>query len=76
MDFHFCRVFAGDDAQSSQLRHKHYLCSLLGLKPGLRVLNVGSGFGDAAIELVRYADVEVVGVESCFEKVGMCCGHD
>ncbi|GJE92687.1 S-adenosyl-L-methionine-dependent methyltransferase [Phanerochaete sordida] len=46
------------------MRHRHYLCSLLALKSGLTVLNVGSGVGDTAIELARYADVCVVGVDS------------
>ena len=68
-DFHFCRLFAGDDFHLSLTRHEHYLCSMLGLKPGMSVLNVGSGIGDIAVELVRYADVTVVGVDFNCDKV-------
>ena len=68
-DFHFCRLFAGDAHALALARHQHYLCALLALRPGMRVLNVGCGAGDIALELVRYADVEVVGVDADAEKV-------
>lgn len=70
-DFHFCRLFAGDEAAVARTRHQHYLCALLGLRPGLAVLQLGAGVGDVALELVRYADVDVVGVEEDVAKVGI-----
>lgn len=34
----------------------------MNLKPGMRVLDVGCGFGGPACEIARFADVTVVGV--------------
>lgn len=68
-DFHFCRLFKGDTHQLALARHQHYLCAMLGLRPGMRVLHIGAGTGDAALELVRYADVEVVSTDADAEKV-------
>lgn len=42
-------------------RHEHYLASQTGLKPGMRVLDVGCGVGGPAREIARFADVEIVG---------------
>lgn len=42
---------------------------MLGVKPGLTILNIGSGTGDIAMELARYADVNVVGVEANHSRV-------
>ena len=50
-------------------RYEHYLCSRLALRRGSTVLQIGSGTGDIALELVRYADVDVVGIESNMNKV-------
>lgn len=69
LDFHFCRIFTGDEIHLALTRHQHYLCSMLGLRPGMTVLNIGSGIGDIALELVRYANVTVVGVDSDDAKV-------
>lgn len=71
-DFHFCRLFAGDEYHLALSRHQHYLFAQLGLKPGLKVLLIGSGSGDAAIELVRYANVQVVGADPDVANVGVC----
>lgn len=68
-EFHFCRIFPGDELHLSLTRHEHYLCSMLGIKSGITVLNIGSGVGDIAMELVRYADVNVVGVDASYKKV-------
>ncbi len=48
-----------DDAQLAKKRH---LAAKLALKPGQRVLDIGSGWGGLALYLAEYADVEVVGV--------------
>lgn len=68
-DFHFCRLFQGDALSAALIRHEHYLYSKLRLKPSLRVLYIGSGRGTAVFELVRFANVHVVGVDTDASKV-------
>lgn len=59
-----CAYFTSDDntleeAQQNKLR---LIASKLDLKPGQKVLDIGSGWGDMALYLGRMADVQVVGV--------------
>ncbi len=59
-----CAYFTNDDntleqAQRNKLR---LLAAKLNLSPGLRILDIGCGWGDLALYLARLADVEVVGV--------------
>lgn len=68
-EFHFARIFVGDDLAMSLSRHEHYVSAMLQMKPGLKVLLIGSGNGDIAMELVRFADVDVIGVEFDIAKV-------
>ncbi|KAL7277613.1 hypothetical protein ACG7TL_008540 [Trametes sanguinea] len=68
-DFHFCRLAPGDDLAIALMRHEHYLCSILDVKLGATILNVGSGTGDIAIELARYVEAHVVGVDQSPARV-------
>ncbi len=59
-----CAYFRSDDdtleeAQRNKLR---LIASKLQLKPGLRVLDIGSGWGDLALYLASMAEVDVTGV--------------
>ena len=59
-----CAYFTKDDntleqAQRNKLR---LLAAKLNLKPGLKILDIGCGWGDLALYLARLEDVEVVGV--------------
>jgi cyclopropane-fatty-acyl-phospholipid synthase len=59
-----CAYFLDDDetleqAQQNKLR---LLAAKLDLKPGLRILDIGSGWGDLALYLGSMADVDVTGV--------------
>jgi len=59
-----CAYFASDadtleDAQQNKLR---LIASKLNLKPGQRVLDIGSGWGDMALYLARMENVSVLGV--------------
>lgn len=64
-DLHYsCAYFANDGdtlevAQQNKLRH---IAAKLDLKPGQKVLDIGSGWGGMALYLAAHADVEVVGV--------------
>ncbi len=54
-----------EDAQRSKLRH---VAAKLALRPGQRVLDIGSGWGAMANYLAETADVEVVGVTLSAEQ--------
>lgn len=53
------------EAQVAKLRH---IASKLGLKPGQRVLDIGSGWGSMAIYLAENCGVEVLGVTLSTEQ--------
>ena len=51
-------------------RHEHYLAAQMGLKPGMRVLDVGCGVGGPAREIARFADVHITGVNNNDFQIG------
>jgi sterol 24-C-methyltransferase len=42
----------------------------MGLKPGMRVLDVGCGIGGPAREIARFADVTIVGINNNDFQIG------
>ncbi|KAK7059787.1 delta-sterol C-methyltransferase [Favolaschia claudopus] len=60
--FHFCRFYKGEAFAAAQARHEQYLASMIGLRPGMRVLDVGCGVGGPARTIARFADAQVTGV--------------
>lgn len=62
--FHFSRFYKGESFAASLARHEHYLAAQMGLKPGMRVLDVGCGVGGPAREIARFADVNIVGLNN------------
>ena len=77
------RLFLDDDLQYScayytdpansleqaQLDKKAHIAAKLALKPGQRVLDIGSGWGGTALYLNRVADVDVLGVTLSEEQL-------
>ncbi len=68
-----CAYFTSDadtleDAQQNKLR---LIASKLNLKPGQRVLDIGSGWGDLALYLARMEDVAVLGVTLSKEQCAL-----
>jgi cyclopropane-fatty-acyl-phospholipid synthase len=57
-----------EQAQQNKLRH---IASKLDLKPGQRVLDIGSGWGGMALYLAANADVEVLGVTLSTEQLAL-----
>ena len=59
-----CAYFADelDSLEQAQQNKKARIAAKLLLKPGMRVLDIGSGFGGLALYLARCYQVEVVGV--------------
>ncbi|KAG2066836.1 hypothetical protein BDR04DRAFT_1106059 [Suillus decipiens] len=62
--FHFSRFYKGEAFVASLARHEHYLSAQMGLRPGMRVLDVGCGVGGPAREIARFADVNIVGLNN------------
>ncbi|KAL5480775.1 ERG6 [Sanghuangporus weigelae] len=62
--FHFSRFYKGEAFSASLARHEHYLSAQMGLKPGMRVLDVGCGVGGPAREIARFSDVNIVGINN------------
>ena len=64
-DMQYSCAYYTDDRNSleqAQLDKKAHIAAKLNLKPGLRVLDIGSGWGGMALYLNRVADVDVLGV--------------
>ncbi|QNM81792.1 class I SAM-dependent methyltransferase [Sphingomonas sabuli] len=59
-----CAYFTSPDKEleDAQADKKAHIASKLYLKPGLRVLDIGCGWGGMAIYLNQVADVEVLGI--------------
>lgn len=60
--FHFCRFAYGERFGQSVARHEHFLASSIGIKPGMRVLDVGCGVGGPAREMVKFTGAHVTGL--------------
>ncbi|OJJ55679.1 hypothetical protein ASPSYDRAFT_48891 [Aspergillus sydowii CBS 593.65] len=59
--FHFCRFAHGEPFYQAIARHEHYLAHQMGIKPGMKVLDVGCGVGGPAREIAKFTDANVVG---------------
>ena len=58
-----CALFAkGDDLASAQLRKLDWICQRLRLRPGLRLLDIGCGWGGLARYAARRYSCQVVGI--------------
>ncbi|CAE7102344.1 unnamed protein product [Rhizoctonia solani] len=68
--FHFSRFYKGEAFLQSLARHEHYLASMMNLKPGMRVLDVGCGVGGPAREIGRFADVNITGLNNNDFQIG------
>ncbi len=55
--------------EQAQLDKKAHIASKLNLKPGMRVLDIGSGWGGLALYLNRHYDVDVLGVALATDQI-------
>ena len=62
--FYSCAYFENDDdtLEAAQRAKCRLIAAKLGLKPGQKILDIGSGWGGLAIYLAQMEDVEVLGV--------------
>jgi len=68
--FHFSRFYKGEGFHASLARHEHYLSAQMGLRPGMRVLDVGCGVGGPAREIAQFSDVEIIGLNNNEFQIG------
>src|SRR3954462_8452552 len=59
--FHFAPRHKGESFEASLARHELYLAHVLGLKPGMKVLDVGCGVGGPMRAIARFSGATVVG---------------
>lgn len=59
-----CAYFASPDMtlEEAQLAKKRHIAAKLNLKPGMKVLDIGCGWGGMSMYLAEHCDCEVVGV--------------
>ncbi|HWU03593.1 MAG TPA: cyclopropane-fatty-acyl-phospholipid synthase family protein [Novosphingobium sp.] len=57
------------DLDRAQLEKKAHIAAKLNLKPGLKVLDIGCGWGGMALYLNRVADVDVLGITLSEEQL-------
>ena len=62
--FHFAPRFEGETFRESILRAEYFLAARLGLKPGMRVLDVGCGIGGPARNITRFSGARIEGVNN------------
>jgi cyclopropane-fatty-acyl-phospholipid synthase len=67
-----CGYFVnGEDLDEAQLAKKRHIAAKLALRPGLRVLDIGSGWGGLGIYLAKCASVDVTGVTLSTEQLSI-----
>ncbi|XP_078170471.1 cycloartenol-C-24-methyltransferase 1-like [Carex rostrata] len=62
--FHFAHRWKGETLRESIKRHEHLLALHLGLKPGMKVLDVGCGIGGPLREIARFSGASVTGLNN------------
>jgi cyclopropane-fatty-acyl-phospholipid synthase len=58
--------------EKAQLDKKAHLAAKLYLKPGMKVLDIGCGWGGLALYLHRHYDVDVLGVALAPDQIAFC----
>eukprot|EP00440_Ansanella_granifera_P022627 gb/GFBE01024576.1/.p1 GENE.gb/GFBE01024576.1/~~gb/GFBE01024576.1/.p1 ORF type:complete len:387 (+),score=136.33 gb/GFBE01024576.1/:1-1161(+) len=60
--FHFATRFLGESLEDSIVRHEHFLSSKLGLKPGMKVADLGMGVGGPLRSIQKFSNAHITGV--------------
>jgi len=62
--FHFCRFSHGEAFYQAIARHEHYLAHCMGIKEGMKVLDVGCGVGGPAREIAKFTGCHITGLNN------------
>ncbi|KAG0547072.1 hypothetical protein BDA96_01G048000 [Sorghum bicolor] len=60
--FHFAGRYPGETFREAIKRHEHFIALQLGLKKGMKVLDVGCGIGGPLIEIARFSSAMITGL--------------
>ncbi|XP_066383594.1 cycloartenol-C-24-methyltransferase 1-like isoform X2 [Miscanthus floridulus] len=60
--FHFAGRYPGETIREGIKRHQHFMALQLGLKKGMKVLDVGCGIGGPLIEIARFSSALITGL--------------
>ncbi len=60
--FHFAPRAPRESFRASIARHQHFIAHMLGLRPGMRVVDLGCGLGGPLREIVRFSGAMILGV--------------
>uniref|UniRef100_A0A0E0DZZ9 SAM-dependent methyltransferase Erg6/SMT-type domain-containing protein n=1 Tax=Oryza meridionalis TaxID=40149 RepID=A0A0E0DZZ9_9ORYZ len=70
--FHFGSRWQGETLRESLKRHEHFLALQLGLKKGMKVLDVGCGIGGPLREIARFSSASVTGLNNNAYQISRC----
>jgi len=73
--FHFAPRFKFEPFMESIRRHEYYLALKLGLRPGMKCVDLGCGVGGPMRNIARFSGVQVVGVNNSDYQVKICNKH-
>ena len=74
--FHFAPAKDGASFEEALADHQHYLGDALGLKPGMRVLDVGCGVGGPQRALAKRFGPAIVGLNISEYQLGRCAAYN
>ena len=60
--FHFAPRAPQESFRASIARHQHFIAHMLGLRPGMRVADLGCGVGGPLREIARFSGAKILGV--------------
>ena len=74
--FHFALMKLGESFEESIANHEYFLGEAIGLKPGMKVLDVGCGVGGPQRALARKFGASVVGLNISEYQLGKCSEYN
>lgn len=74
--FHFAPAKKGASFEEAMADHEHYLGEAMGLKPGMRVLDVGCGVGGPQRSIAGRFGVSVVGLNISEHQIRKCAEYN
>ena len=74
--FHFAPTKDGASFEDSLAGHQHFLGEAIGLKPGMRVLDIGCGVGGPQRSLARKFGASIVGLNISEYQIGKCAAYN